>query len=450
MAYLLEGVKVLDFTRVLAGPFAGRILADLGADVVKVEPPEGDMTRGMGRRINGISGLLHAAERRASASICVDLTKPGASELMLRMAAEADVVLENFRPGIMSGFGLGWDELSAVNPRLVMLSISGFGQSGPERDRASYAPIIHGEVGLLERQQFVDGGDQPRDFALSIADTYTRLHGARRPTGRAELRAAHRHRPARRHGDDQRHVLHRRLRQLRARGSPHRGRRRPGLRGDRAARIMLAGDEKWYWRVLNTRAGLQDPTPEGADLDTKIAPATQGHPGLPALVRRPRDALDKLNEVNLAWGDVHDHRKCSSGRDRSRAAPSSPTSTTAAAAGGGSPTRRTGSRTPKPGCAGPPPTGASTTTTPSLTGSAPATPRSTDGTAPASCSRTTRRRACGGPTPPPPDLRALISELVAPRCRCCHRGATRRGRRRPPPPPSPRLGTFSSVSAVNW
>ena len=75
---------------------------------------------------------------------------------MLQLAAKADVVLENFRPGIMAGFGLGWEHLSAVNPQLVMLSISGFGQTGPERDRASYAPIIHGEIGLLARQQFVD------------------------------------------------------------------------------------------------------------------------------------------------------------------------------------------------------------------------------------------------------------------------------------------------------
>ena len=114
MAYLLGGVKVLDFSRVLAGPFASRILADLGADVVKVEPPEGDMTRGMGRKINGISGY-YTQQNVGKRSICVDLTKPGATALLLRMAAEADLVVENFRPGVMSGFGLGWEELAAVN-----------------------------------------------------------------------------------------------------------------------------------------------------------------------------------------------------------------------------------------------------------------------------------------------------------------------------------------------
>jgi crotonobetainyl-CoA:carnitine CoA-transferase CaiB-like acyl-CoA transferase len=306
MAYLLADVKVLDFTRVLAGPFASRILADLGADVVKVEPPEGDMTRGMGRDINGISGY-YTQQNVGKRSICVDLTKPDATPLLLRMAAEADVVLENFRPGVMSSFGLGWAELSAVNPRLVMLSISGFGQAGPERERASYAPIIHGEIGLLQRQQFVDGSDRPRDFALSIADTYSGLHGL------VGLLAALNH--VQRTGigqhvdmaminamfftDDYAHFELEKARILNSGGQVFDA---PG------GPLMLAGDEKWHWRVLNTRAGVADPTPEGADLETKIAlrrRAIQDY----LLSYTDRDALlAKLTEVNLAWGNVHDHR----------------------------------------------------------------------------------------------------------------------------------------------
>ncbi len=306
MTYLLAGVKVLDLSRVLAGPFAGRILADLGADVVKVEPPEGDVTRGMGRKINGLSGY-YTQQNVGKRSVCIDLTQPGASDLVVRLAAEADVVLENFRPGVMAGFGLGWDELSAVNPRLIMLSISGFGQSGPERDRASYAPIIHGEVGLLQRQQFVDGHDQPRDFALSIADTYTGLHGVigllaalsfvqRTGIGQhidmAMINAMF-------FTDDYAHFQLEGARIVNGGGQVFEA---PG------GPVMLAGDEKWYWRVLNTRAGLKDPTPEGADLETKIAlrrEAIQRY-----LLSFPdRDSLlAKLNEVNLAWGDVHDHK----------------------------------------------------------------------------------------------------------------------------------------------
>jgi len=306
MAYLLAGVKVLDFSRVLAGPFASRILADLGADVVKVEPPEGDMTRSMGRKINGISGY-YTQQNVGKRSMCVDLTKPGATALLLRMAAEADLVVENFRPGVMSGFGLGWDDLVAVNPRLIMLSISGFGQSGPERERASYAPIIHGEVGLLQRQQFVDGSDKPRDFALSIADTFSGLHGVvgllaalsyvqRTGIGQhvdmAMINAMF-------FTDDYAHFELEKARVLSGGGQVFDA---PG------GPIMLAGDEKWYWRVLNTKAGLQDPTPEGADLETKIAMRRQAIQDY-LLSFTDRDVLvAKLTEVNLAWGNVHDHR----------------------------------------------------------------------------------------------------------------------------------------------
>ena len=224
------------------------------------------------------------------------------------MAAEADVVLENFRPGVMSGFGLGWDELSAVNPRLIMLSISGFGQSGPERDRASYAPIIHGEVGLLERQQFVYGGDQPHDFALSIADTYSGLHGVvgllaalsyvqRTGIGQhidmAMINAMF-------FTDDYAHFELEDARIVSGGGQVFDA---PG------GPLMLAGDEKWYWRVLNTRAGLQDPTPEGADLETKIALRRKAIQGYLLSFADRQTLLDKLTEVNLAWGDVHDHKQ---------------------------------------------------------------------------------------------------------------------------------------------
>jgi CoA:oxalate CoA-transferase len=307
MVYPLEGIKVLDFSRVLAGPFVSRMLSDLGADVVKVEPPEGDMTRLVGRKINDLSGYF-TQQNVGKRSICVDLAQEGSTELLLQLVAKADIVVENFRPGIMSGFGLGWEELSAANPALVMLSISGFGQTGPERDRASYAPIIHGEVGLLQRQQFVAGADKPQDFALSIADTYTGLHGM------VGLMAALHH--AQRTGEGQ-HVdmamlnamfftddyAHFELENARIVAGGGQIFDAPG------GPIMLAGDEKWWWRVLNTKAGLEDPTPEGADLDTKVALRREAIAGW---VRSfdDRDALvAELDRVNLAWGNVFDHRE---------------------------------------------------------------------------------------------------------------------------------------------
>ncbi len=136
MAKPLEGIKVLDFTRVLAGPLATRILSDLGADVIKVEPPEGDMTRNIGKKIAGISGY-YTQQNVGKRAICVDLLKTEGQELIKRLVAEADVVTENYRPGVMEEMGIDWDTLHAINPRLVMMSISGFGQVGPERERAS-------------------------------------------------------------------------------------------------------------------------------------------------------------------------------------------------------------------------------------------------------------------------------------------------------------------------
>jgi crotonobetainyl-CoA:carnitine CoA-transferase CaiB-like acyl-CoA transferase len=307
MSFPLEGVKVLDFTRVLAGPFATRILADLGADVLKVEPPEGDMTRNLGRKIGGISGYF-TQQNVGKRSICVDLNKPEGQELIKKLVAHADVVTENFRPGIMASFNLGWEDLKAINSKLVMMSISGFGQEGPERERASYAPIIHAEMGLLQRQQMVAGADKPVDLAFSLADTSTGMHGL------IGLLAALHH--AQKTGTGQ-HVdiaminalmftddyVHSSIDKVRivngggvvfdATGGP----------------IMLAGDEKWYWRVLNTRAGLQDPTPDGSDLPTKIRMRREAIEQYLLSFPDRESLIAKLNEVNLAWGDVFDHRE---------------------------------------------------------------------------------------------------------------------------------------------
>ncbi|MCC6437348.1 MAG: CoA transferase [Acidimicrobiales bacterium] len=307
MSFPLEGVKVLDFTRVLAGPFVTRILSDLGADVIKVEPPEGDMTRNIGRKIAGISGYF-SQQNVGKRAICVDLTKPEAQELVKKLVAEADVVTENFRPGVMASFNLGWEDLKAINPKLVMLSISGFGQDGPEKDRASYAPIIHAEMGLLHRQQQVTGTDKPVDLALSVADTSTGMHGL------IGLLAALHH--AQRTGqgqhvdvaminalmftDDYVHFAIDKVRIVNGGGTVFHATGGP---------IMLAGDEKWYWRVLNTRAGVPDPTPEGADLKTKIALRRQAIEEYLLSFPDRASLIAKLNEVNLAWGDVFDYRE---------------------------------------------------------------------------------------------------------------------------------------------
>ena len=173
--YPLAGIRVLDLSRVLAGPFAGRVLADLGADVVKIEPPEGDVSRAWGKRIHGLGGYF-TQQNGGKRNVCVDLSTPGGPAVVADLAAVADVVIENFRPGVMARFGLGWAQLQARNPRLVMLSISGFGQNGPESQRAAYAAVIHAESGLVARATQLDG-IRMVDQIQSTADVNAGLHG---------------------------------------------------------------------------------------------------------------------------------------------------------------------------------------------------------------------------------------------------------------------------------
>lgn len=175
LGFPLEGLKVLDLSRVLAGPLATRMLSDLGADVLKIEPPEGDISRHLGRTEPGASGF-YLQQNVGKRNICMDLKAEGARELVLDLARRADILVENFRPGVMQRLGLGWADLHAANPRLVMLSISGFGQEGPERGRAAYAPVLHAEAGLIARQASVSGSI-PQDLQVSFADTVTALHG---------------------------------------------------------------------------------------------------------------------------------------------------------------------------------------------------------------------------------------------------------------------------------
>jgi len=168
----LAGIRVLDFSRVYSGPFCGRALSDLGADVVKIEPPDGDLSRFLGVR-SGSMSLYHAQQNAGKRNISLDLNRPESRDLLLQLAATADVVLENFRPGVMARFGLGYDEVAAVNPRLVYASLTGWGQDGPWRDRRAYAVIVHAEAGLTAG--VIERGGDPRNDGYSHADVYAGL-----------------------------------------------------------------------------------------------------------------------------------------------------------------------------------------------------------------------------------------------------------------------------------
>jgi CoA:oxalate CoA-transferase len=145
----LDGVLVLDLTWVLAGPFASMVLCDLGAEVIKVErPPYGDVARTTGPYLNGWSAYFFSINR-GKKSLSIDLRRREGKDLFLRLAAKADVVMENFTPGTLDRLGLGWEALRAVNPRLILASTSGFGQTGPYRDRPALDIIVQAMGGVM-------------------------------------------------------------------------------------------------------------------------------------------------------------------------------------------------------------------------------------------------------------------------------------------------------------
>ncbi|GAC1594856.1 MAG: CaiB/BaiF CoA-transferase family protein [Acidimicrobiales bacterium] len=263
----LEGLRVLDLSRVVSGPFAGRMLADLGADVVKVEPPEGDITRIWGEERHGLSGF-YTQQNAGKRDVSVDLRTPGGVEVVRALAAAADILIENFRPGVLARFGLDWETLHAANPTMIQLSITGFGQSGPEIGRQAYAPVLHAETGLIARQAHFDG-DHPTDPVLSIADYYAGLHGLIGLLSALHLR--HRTGTGQRVdmsmfdamlvGDDYAHHA--------LDGSPV-----TRLGGDvwdaAGGPILIAGVFQHAWRQVVAVHGVTDPTPPGSDLAAKI------------------------------------------------------------------------------------------------------------------------------------------------------------------------------------
>jgi crotonobetainyl-CoA:carnitine CoA-transferase CaiB-like acyl-CoA transferase len=164
----LSGIRVLDLSRVVAGPHCTRLLAELGADVIKLEPPDGDQTRGA-RGASHPSPPGFVQLNLAKRLIAIDLAQAEGRHLVRRLAGVVDVLIENFRPGVMAGWGLDYASLAAECPALVYVSISGYGQSGEWRDRRAYAPFVHGEAGYLRTAAQLR--DEPVEHdPMSIAD----------------------------------------------------------------------------------------------------------------------------------------------------------------------------------------------------------------------------------------------------------------------------------------
>ena len=300
--YPLNGLKVLDFSRVLAGPFAGRMLSDLGADVVKVEPPDGDVTRLWGHVVAGLPGYYHQ-QNAGKRNVCIDLRNAQSKQLVLDLVAEADILIENYRPDVMPRLGLGFDELSKVNPRLIMLSISGFGHGGPESHRPAYAPIVHAEVGLMHRQ--AERNDLPfSDLPLSVADTNASLHGL---VGLLSAVIMRQQTGAGQHidiamvdatlaTDDQVHYA---LEDAEDTGP---------LRNDTwdtgPGPILISADFRYLWHLLTNQMGVNDPTSKDMPLPEKIR-IRREIVGKYLANLASWDAVEEaMAQMNLAWGQV--------------------------------------------------------------------------------------------------------------------------------------------------
>ncbi len=300
--YPLDGLRVLDFSRVLAGPFAGRMLSDLGADVVKIEPPDGDVTRLWGKVAGGVPGYYHQ-QNAGKRNLCIDLRADGAKELVYQLVRSADILIENYRPDVMGRLGLDYETLSEHNPRLIMLSISGFGHGGPESHRPAYAPIVHAEAGLMDRQAR-RSGIAPTDLPLSVADTNASLHGLvgvlsaviqRERTGVGQhIDIAMM--DATIATDDQMHYD--------LEDSEHTGPLRNDTWETGAGTILLSADFRFLWKQLVAVYGVEDPAGPEAELEEKIR---LRRAWVDAFMRglADWDAVEEaLAKMNLAWGQV--------------------------------------------------------------------------------------------------------------------------------------------------
>ena len=290
-------------SRVLAGPFAGRMLADLGADVVKIEPPAGDLTRLWGAVIGGVPGYYHQ-QNVGKRNVCIDLTKPAGVDLAKRLASVADLVIENFRPGVMARLGLDYETLKSVREDIVLLSISGFGQDGPERHRPAYAAAIHAEAGLVRRQ--ARDGRPPSDIQMSVGDTNAALHGLTAALAALLMRqriGLGQHidiamLDAMLATDDQLHY-----------GIEHSRHTAPSLSdiwrtgmGD----VLIAGDFRHIWRQLATKMGVADPTPADASLAEKIRLRREAAQAFFDGLGSREQVREAMTAMNLAWGEVRD------------------------------------------------------------------------------------------------------------------------------------------------
>ena len=171
----LKGIRVVEIGTLIAAPFAARLLAEFGAEVIKIEAPDGGDPLRKWRKLHEGTSLWWYTQSRNKKSITLDLKSPEAREIVRRLVTNTDIVIENFRPGTLEKWGIGWEQLSGVNPRLIMVRISGYGQTGPYRERPGFAAIAECMGGLRHTSGFPDR--PPVRVGVSLGDTLASLYG---------------------------------------------------------------------------------------------------------------------------------------------------------------------------------------------------------------------------------------------------------------------------------
>ena len=304
LAAPLPAWRVLDMSQAISGPYAGRILSDLGADVVRVDGPRTDVTDLFGVVIDGRAGMF-AQMNAGKRNIGIDLAANGAVGLVRELAATADVLIENFRPGVMDRLGLSYETLTAANPGLVMVSVSGFGATGADAGRRALAPVIHAESGLIARQAQLDDRE-PADLPLALADTVTGLHAAiavlaalhqRAVTGNgqhielsmlAAIAASDDHAHAAIDGGTEAYSSRGTIWQ--APGGP----------------ILIAAPPKHAWVMLSRRGLISDPAPPGSELPVKAQLRQQAIQDWMTGFTSRDELIAALENAGVAWADLAD------------------------------------------------------------------------------------------------------------------------------------------------
>ncbi len=264
----LSGVRILDLARVVAGPYASRICADMGAEVIKVESPDGDQVRQIAPKPDlGMSAFfqwVNAGKRGLS----IDLRKPEGIEVVLELIRHCDAVIENFRPGVLDRLGLSWEEIQRANPKTILLSINGYGSDSAWSDRRAYAPIVHAVSGILADQ--ADYAGQPvAQTNQAIADTTAALHGT------VALLAALRVAEATGVGQRLEVPLYDALLATYSEVNnvllpePDDRTMNPIYDAGPHGAIAVAGSIQHIWRLATETHKIQDPTPPGSALDAK-------------------------------------------------------------------------------------------------------------------------------------------------------------------------------------